>query len=309
MPAGFYIGNSDGTGINAAADLGWVDKPHIAVTDHATGIQAEIVPNIPCTLVGEGGGFVSQTFTQNVFGVESSYPIVANYDVYYTCVVNGQVIDLHLNGPSGEAVRLRAGTGVGYGGRTGGTILPSNCPLLQSARIVVSLVVENSSPLAFTTAATWIWQASGWTTSTGGWTPATTAAGVAPAGSENPIVCAINNTGADIFAIVSNVMSSVFAWVPCMLIPVGWDRGQKIPIAWTTGPFGELTAAFNASVPHGIVCGAVGSIPFYGRTIGLDTCQADFAPGYVKNVVGWVVVLGLCALGVRRIMWAVGSRA
>lgn len=313
LPAGFYVGNSDGRNQQAAVDLGWVGKPHIAVTDYASGVQAEIAPQIPCTLVGEGScpsACVEIPYVQNVFG---STPATSNLafavDAIITCLVNGTPTDIE-SVIGGQNYGIRGGLGVGYGGRSAGNrVYPANCPAIQSVRMVVSLYVKDStSPAQFSNPQTWVWQAAGWTTANGAWTPATSAGAVLPPGSENPIVCNINNSGADIIAVIQNVVTSTAAWFPCMLIPVGWDRGGKIPDAWNTGPMGTLVTAYKAAVPGGISCGPVGNLPFYGRAISFDTCGGDFMPGWMKVVVTYVMILGLSALAVRRIMWSVGSR-
>lgn len=97
-------------------------------------------------------------------------------------------------------------------------------------------------------------------------------------------------------------------WAACMFVPVGWDRNGSIQRTWTTGNIGKMQSAFQASVPGSIGCGPLASIPMWGDTVELNTCSVDIAPAMVKVVVGWVMVLGVCFLIIRRIMWSVGSK-
>lgn len=272
----------------------------------------EVAPQIPCTMVGENNGYSGYLqigFVQNFFGSLGG-GAAWNADVAYTCVVNGADVTLGLEPGRNTILRPRGDLGGKYGGRIGSLITAAECPLIKSVRMVISTLSPDTpqQPYLFINPQTWVWQATGWTTDNGGWVPATSPQQVSPAGTEQPILCTINNSGADILAIIGNVVSSTVAWVPCMLIPAGWDRAAKITDAWTSGPIGQLVTAYKVAVPNGIVCGAVGNIPFYGRVVGLNTCQADFAPGWIKVVVTYVMILGIAALVVRRIMWSVGSR-
>lgn len=310
-PAGWYLGSPDGSNQQPAVDLGWIGKPHVLLTDWIYGGQAEIAPQIPCTMVGENNGYSSYlnlAFVQNIFGTMSGDASWYT-DIAYTCVVNGADVTVSPQGVN-PILHPRGDLGGKYGGRITGQITAAECPRLKSVRAVISTLSSTTpqAPYLFVNPQTWVWQASAWTSNNGNWTPATSPQDVSPAGQEVPIVCKINNSGGDILAIIGNVVSSTAAWVPCMLIPAGWDRAGKITEAWASGPIGQLVTAYKVAVPHGISCGAVGTIPFFGRTIGLDTCQADFAPGWIKVVVTYVMILGIAALVVRRIMWSVGSR-
>lgn len=98
-------------------------------------------------------------------------------------------------------------------------------------------------------------------------------------------------------------------FIGCLFTPEGWDRAGKISKTWNNGPVAKLVGAFQDQVPDGITCGHVGDMPMpNGTTLALDTCGADVAPAGVKTVIGWVIVLGTCALIIRRIMWSVGSK-
>lgn len=127
-----------------------------------------------------------------------------------------------------------------------------------------------------------------------------------PSTDEELIVCLIEAEG-DFFTFFGQWVADVPDWVACMIFPVGWDRGGKIEAAWSHGATGEFQGALLAAVPDGIACGEVAEIGILSESIVLDTCDADFAPDWAKNVVGWVIVLGLAVLGIRRVLWAVGS--
>lgn len=107
---------------------------------------------------------------------------------------------------------------------------------------------------------------------------------------------------------IADLVVGLGPWSACMIVPKGWDRGGKIPQTWTQGQLGKMNTAFAESVPDGITCGVVASMPVFGNTITLNTCDADLAPAIVKIVVGYVIIIGMCFLIVRRIMWSVGSK-
>lgn len=109
---------------------------------------------------------------------------------------------------------------------------------------------------------------------------------------------------------IGGVFAGIGYYAYCLTVPInGWDADGSIPAAWNSGPVGQLTGAFSSSVPDGIACGQVAVIPVFGNNIVLNTCPVDFAPGFVKTVVGWVMVLGIAALIVRRILWVAGSKS
>lgn len=124
---------------------------------------------------------------------------------------------------------------------------------------------------------------------------------------ELPIVCELTTAGADIIAVFQNTFASLSRLPGCWFIPVGWDRGHRIERAWESGGTGSFNRALSSAMPDGLTCGSVADLPVFGSTVELNTCAADFAPSWVKNVVGWLIVLGLLVLAVRRILWSVGG--
>lgn len=152
------------------------------------------------------------------------------------------------------------------------------------------------------------WTPSTWRTDASGWKPATSAAQLLPDGVELPIVCEVDNSGADIFEIFQNFFGSIAALPGCLFIPVGWDRADLIGAEWERGPPGEVRRAFASQFPAGITCGLVMSLELFGTVLHLNTCDYDIAPSIVKHVVGYVMILGIGVLAYKRILWAVGSK-
>jgi hypothetical protein len=301
---------TSGVGLAAAAQLGWKLSPRIAVT-HG-GETAEVVPSLPC----RSGQNLSVTLAQSALVGQPDFRGDAGFQVTFSCYVGGAVVKVDGNGGAPGPITFGYGAGTGIkpmvssspSSDAGSTL--STCPQIVGVQIQMYTVPEAwPGSYVYTPSVTWYWTARSWTTTTGGWTPATSVNGILPAGVELPIVCVIDTSGADIFAITQHYWASLANWVPCMTIPVGWDRANRIGTSWSTGPIGDLTNAYRVAVPSGIACGAVAPISFYSVTVGLDTCAGDFAPGWVKTVLGWVIVLGTSALIVRRIFWSVGSRA
>lgn len=126
---------------------------------------------------------------------------------------------------------------------------------------------------------------------------------------EAAIVCTINYSDpGNPITNIGEFFGGLPNFVGCLFTPKGWDRAGKIEKTWTNGPVGKLTAAFTEAVPEGIVCGDLVTLPLLeGQSLELDTCNADFAPDIAKTVVGWIFVMGLCVLIVKRIMWSVGG--
>lgn len=153
------------------------------------------------------------------------------------------------------------------------------------------------------------WKPLNWISDSGGFEPATTVGELTPDGVELPIVCVINSTGADPLEVIQNVLISIAGLPGCLLIPVGWDRAGKLESAIEDGALGDVADAIDAAVPDGLTCGLLATIPLWsGNSVSLDTCSVDLAPTFVKVVVGYVMVLGLCVLIVKRVFWAVGSK-
>lgn len=123
------------------------------------------------------------------------------------------------------------------------------------------------------------------------------------------IVCEIEYTDpGNPITVLAEFFGGLGPWATCMVLPIGWDRQGLIEKVWNNGNVAELTRAYDAAVPNGIVCGSVMNFNFMGNNVSLNTCDADFAPSVVKTVFGWLIVLGVAVLCVRRIMWTVGSK-
>lgn len=292
-------GSAVGPNTNAATQLGWgPGKPSMLVYPGSYAVQMS--PVIPC----QDSDYLTVYIHWNVIsGTPDAYRALAIFVLGLTCVDSAGV----------QSVFTRTDTvALNYTNEGVYTGAYSSQRLSACGRIVkvtMSLCSGSSSCNNITPPMNAVWVPRQWNTADSGFTPATSVGQVLGAGTELPIICRIDNSGADIVAVTQNVVASIVNWFPCMFIPVGWDRAGMIPTAWTTGPVGQLTAAYKQAVPSGISCGQVGTISFFSRTISLDTCQADFAPGFVKTVVGYVLILGVCLLIVRRIMWSVGSKA
>lgn len=123
-----------------------------------------------------------------------------------------------------------------------------------------------------------------------------------------PIVCIIEAEG-DFFTWVVAWIGNLPGWIGCMVTPEGWDRSGLISRTIDNGPVGQTRDAFVNAMPNGIACGEVATIPIPDATIVINSCDADFAPGWVKSTMGWLLVFGLCVLIVRRIMRSVGGDA
>lgn len=127
-----------------------------------------------------------------------------------------------------------------------------------------------------------------------------------PGYADGAIVCIIEAEG-DFLVWIVTWVSEVPEWLACMVIPEGWDRSDTIYRTFWDGPIGTSTEDFQQALPDSIGCGVIGSIPFMGETVTVDTCSADFAPGWIKSAIGWLIVLGLAVLAIRRVFWAIGG--
>lgn len=127
-----------------------------------------------------------------------------------------------------------------------------------------------------------------------------------PEALEAPIVCLIEAEG-EFFTWIITWIGNLPGWVGCMFTPEGWDRSGKMTRTWELGAAGQMQQAFYDSMPSGIGCGMIGQIPFEGQVLTINTCDADFAPGWVKITLGWILVLGLGALAIKRILWSIGG--
>lgn len=174
----------------------------------------------------------------------------------------------------------------------------SNCPY------VVSLLLTAKQWNLGTVKISAIWKPSFWLSSSGGWSASESPVDVT---FEPRIVCDFVPSGGDIFTLTADAFSKIGPWVGCMLSPVGWDRGGKIPNAWQGSSLGGMQSALLAVMPSSLSCGTVATVPVFGGSVALDTCQANFAPAWVKVGVSWFLML-LCAVAiVRRVLWSIGS--
>lgn len=298
---------TDGHGRQPAADLGWVGKPKVGATYGAA--VSEIVPAIPCRRDDGSGPYLNVVLIgNNITG--SGYRGGGYMSLQATCYNVSTHAQTVVAGGSDQVWYPIQGATAPYAVHRfdAQAITNNTCTYITQVRVTLTL---NSSghDFEYQAIADWTWKASQWRTGDGGWKPATTPNDLLPAGVELPIVCIIDTSGDDPLTILGHVFTSLWNWVPCMLIPVGWDRAGLIEAGWQAGPIGQLTAAYQAAVPDGIACGVVATLPVFNHDITLNTCGADIAPTVVKTVIGWLMVLGIAALVVRRIMWAVGSRA
>jgi hypothetical protein len=120
--------------------------------------------------------------------------------------------------------------------------------------------------------------------------------------------CVLAPTGADPVAFLVSWAAVWPAYLRCELVPKGWDRDGRLAAGWAASPAGGIRDAFVAAVPSSIACGPVADIHFFSAEVTLDTCNADFAPPWVKTLIGWILVLSLCVLSARRVFWSLGSK-
>lgn len=123
---------------------------------------------------------------------------------------------------------------------------------------------------------------------------------------DEAIVCEINATG-EFFEWIVSWITLLPDWIGCMTTPEGWDRSNALGRGWEASKAGQMQRAFYNSMPSNIGCGVVAQVPFDDSLITLDTCEMDVAPDWVKTALGWVLILGLAGLSLRRIMWAIGG--
>jgi len=312
LPQCSDVGNS-GSYRAQAVDLGWgPGKPHALINKGTYGV--EIAPMIPCRNGNTRSSTLVVPVMNSVVYGSSTASALGQTQLVMQCWDGTNYIsfqtDNNVNGVWGYP--NLTGNGLGAGGQYVSPVGPAGSPSSVECPYLVSVSVDLESgypqPDNLTTLKT-TWKASQWLTSSGGWTPATGVNQFSGGSVELPISCPINNSGSDLFTVVQNVVGSLVQLPVCWFVPAGWDRAGRIADVWNSGPAGELADAFKAAVPSGLVCGPVATIPWQGTSVALDTCTADVASSTVKTVVGWVIVLGLAALIVRRLFWVVGSRA
>lgn len=287
----------------ASMQLGWVNKPRARIKNDNKNATSEIVAGIPC--IDAGAQLQIPFIESRIIGSSTGTSATAGVTVVVSCYTGSAIVQRTFTDQI-AANPLAVGQRRYSVWQSASDWNVANCASIT--RIVVKAVYTFGSAVGQDVFTNWVWMPREWRSSTGGWTPATNENDLIPDGVELPIVCEINATGDDLFELIGSTLAALASWPGCMLIPVGWDRSGRIDDAWNSGSTGQLTAAYENVIPDSIGCGPVGSIPFFGRTIALNTCSADWAPNWGKVVVGWVFVLGSALLIVRRIMWAVGAR-
>lgn len=127
---------------------------------------------------------------------------------------------------------------------------------------------------------------------------------------EADITCDMNYSDpGNPITVIGEFFQQLPGWAACMVVPVGWDRGALIQKAWGQGPIASFSDGVSEALPPGFSCGVVATIPLPGGDpVVLNTCSMDVAPDWVKTVAGAVLIIGIAALCVKRIMWAVGSK-
>jgi hypothetical protein len=289
-----------------SADLGWSGKPHALY--NTGGWAEEFVPMIPCVTSQDGYGSISErTLVSPVTGAASGAQAKLTITNILTCYdpdtgSQSTYTETGVGASAPDAPRTESTSGVPSATTQG------QCPDVVSIK---QIVAAYNAPDPAATGYQSTWTPAKWTQTgdDGGWTPATNVNQFAPPGVELPIICTVDTSGTDIVTVWNNMFASLVSLPACLFIPVGWDRAGEIPATFSSGAVGQLTTAFKASVPDGLACGPVATVPVFGHDIPLNTCAADVAPDLVKTVVGWVMVLGICALVVRRFFWTVGSKS
>lgn len=280
-----------------AAKLGYVGNGNVGIT--LLGSVFEVVPTIPC--VKQSNGLVSVGMVANPI----QGPLYGGGKYAFT---------IGCYGSTGEITQYtHTSSESNFAGTVQQTFYhETQQPCARVASIQMTLEYVQPKPgggYEYVPVAVFKWLPNLWRSDSGGWVPETDPNNFFEDAVELPIVCLVNNTGDDVFQLIGNTVSSVFTeWFPCMFIPQGWDRADKIGGAWSEGPAGQLVAAYESAVPNGIVCGSVVSFDFFGHTTGLNTCDVDMAPGFIKVGVGAVLILGCSVVIIRRIMWSVGSK-
>lgn len=295
---------------HAATDLGWgpgTPRVLISYTESSGSVsQYEYAPQIPC----QSSGVLYVPLMIHVFSLAGNNShAIGNQTSTWTCwdgsnytatVVSG----VSISGANGTSVNGTDYT-VSSGAAAVGTRTLSNCVYLVS----IVYTINSGYTTDHKTTLTATWKPGQWKTADSGWAAATDPSQFVGGGAELPIQCPIDTSGSDIVTVFGHFFGSLASLPVCLLVPVGWDRSGQIAAVWNSGPAGQLVTAFKESVPSGLVCGPIATIPWMGTSIALDTCTADVASSTVKTVIGWVMVLGVAALVVRRLFWVVGSQA
>jgi hypothetical protein len=309
LPACSTIDSGADADARASILLGWAPSTARFYINKGTYSQ-EFAPSIPCYESGAPSPTRVLMMSSRVTGTKTGSTVIATGTITWRCYdpATGQQTTV-VGGDSGSTgVSFSAGSSntIVYASGTS-TISVALCPRIVSVTIVAASGYPTPDGQVNVS---WVWKPAQWTSEDGGWQPGTSPSDFYPDGVELPIICTVNNSGDDLFQVIQNFFGSLAQLPACLFVPVGWDRAGRIADAWNDGPAGELANAFEASVPGGLVCGVVATIPIWdGGSVVLDTCPVDVAGPVVKTVVGWVMVLGIAALIVRRIMWTVGSGA
>lgn len=285
-----------------AAQLGYVGKPTVGRQLEA--FVTEIVPMIPC-LKNSNSSLAVGFLASAIAGGKPVGQLRPTFTL--GCYVAGAVTQVTRDGVQ-SSVEPGVGTNPAIVEASTAAQYKGTCERVTSVMVSLKMTELVDGSYQFVTVANWVWKPALWKSDKGGWEPKTSINDFFDPSVELPIVCKVEPTGDDLFELIGSTIGQIVNWVPCMVIPVGWDRSGRIEREWNSGGTGNLQAAVDAAIPNGIECGQVASVPFFGRNIVLNTCAADYAPAWGKAALSWVFILGLGFLTVRRIMWAVGSR-
>lgn len=317
LPACSFVtgGSVGGDAMMDGTLLGWTGTPRFLVDNtHISGNSFfELAPQIPCWT---GSSLTVAWSTNQLTGdTPGSGQALASVEFTANCIntVTGersQVIEGYIGGAYQIGFTRNGGLERSLTSAT--SITTSSCPRLISLGVKIVRGFSNTPGTVLTPVlGTAVWLPSSWSTASGGWTPSVDGSDIGGEGYELPIICVVDPEGSDIVALIGSAVQEIAEWFPCMFIPVGWDRADKIGHVWSTGNVGELAGAYTDAFPGSIACGVVFTVSTTMGlgTIAVDTCDADFAPSWVKIMVSGMIVLAIAGLAIRRIMWAVGSQA
>lgn len=173
----------------------------------------------------------------------------------------------------------------------------SSCPYVKSASITLA---DSDSVVRISS----VWKPKFWDSASSGWS---VDEGELDPYYEAPIVCSLAPEGDDLLAWIGDLVSKIVSWVPCMTVPAGWDRSEKLADAWNGSSVVAFGTSLSDNIPSSFGCGVVATVPIYGEAVSLDTCPLDVVPSAVK--LGVTAMLGAaCVFAMwRRILWSVGS--
>lgn len=175
-----------------------------------------------------------------------------------------------------------------------------DCPWLERIQVLVT------DPAGTNVLVSAIWRPTFWDSADGGWS--SDEASLDPY-AELPISCEIEATGDDIFTWLSSWLGGIGPWVGCLFTPQGWDRSGLLLDTWNGSSVVAFGSTLSSALPGSLSCGELATIPFYGQAVVLDTCDVNFAPGWVKSGVTFAIILALGWAIVARVLWSLGSSA